>query len=313
MPSNEGRGYVLRRIMRRAMRHAHMLGAREPLMWRLVPVLVAEMGQAFAELVRAEALITEVLRLEETRFREHARARPQAARRGDRRPLRGRRAARRDRVQALRHLRLPARSDRGRAARQGHDRRQGGVRGRDGAPARRGAGELEGLGRAGRGAHLVRIARDARRHRVPRLRPRERRGPGPRAGGRRPAGRARRARPGRDGGRQPDAVLRRGGRPDRRHRHAAARPGAWSRSATPRRRSATSTSTSAGSRAARSRSATRSSSRSTARAAPACAAPTPRPTCCTRRCAATSARTSPRRARWSPPTACASTSATPSR
>ena len=47
MPSNEGRGYVLRRIMRRAMRHAHLLGAQEPLMWRLVPVLVAEMGQAF--------------------------------------------------------------------------------------------------------------------------------------------------------------------------------------------------------------------------------------------------------------------------
>ncbi len=70
MPSNEGRGYVLRRIMRRAMRHAHLLGAREPLMWRLVPVLVAEMGQAFPELGRAEALITEILRLEETRFRD---------------------------------------------------------------------------------------------------------------------------------------------------------------------------------------------------------------------------------------------------
>jgi len=70
MPSNEGRGYVLRRIMRRAMRHAHMLGAREPLMWRLVPVLVAEMGQAFSELVRAEPLITEVLKLEESRFRD---------------------------------------------------------------------------------------------------------------------------------------------------------------------------------------------------------------------------------------------------
>jgi alanyl-tRNA synthetase len=69
LPSNEGRGYVLRRIMRRAMRHAHLLGAREPLMWRLVPVLVAEMGRAFPELVRAEALISETLRLEETRFR----------------------------------------------------------------------------------------------------------------------------------------------------------------------------------------------------------------------------------------------------
>ena len=69
LPSNEGRGYVLRRIMRRAMRHAHLLGAKEPLMWRLVPVLVAEMGRAYPELVRAEALITETLRLEETRFR----------------------------------------------------------------------------------------------------------------------------------------------------------------------------------------------------------------------------------------------------
>src|SRR5690606_7430776 len=66
---NEGRGYVLRRIMRRAMRHAHLLGAETPLMWRLVPVLVAEMGRAYPELVRAEALITETLRLEETRFR----------------------------------------------------------------------------------------------------------------------------------------------------------------------------------------------------------------------------------------------------
>ena len=69
LPSNEGRGYVLRRIMRRAMRHAELLGAKEPLMFRLVPVLVREMGQAYPELVRAEALITETLKLEETRFR----------------------------------------------------------------------------------------------------------------------------------------------------------------------------------------------------------------------------------------------------
>ncbi|MEZ5835535.1 MAG: alanine--tRNA ligase [Geminicoccaceae bacterium] len=68
-PSNEGRGYVLRRIMRRGMRHAHMLGAREPLMWRLVPVLVGLMGDAFPELRRAEASIIEWLRLEETNFR----------------------------------------------------------------------------------------------------------------------------------------------------------------------------------------------------------------------------------------------------
>ncbi len=69
LPSNEGRGYVLRRIMRRAMRHAELLGAKDPLMWRLVPVLTREMGQAFPELVRAEALIAETLKLEETRFR----------------------------------------------------------------------------------------------------------------------------------------------------------------------------------------------------------------------------------------------------
>jgi alanyl-tRNA synthetase len=69
LPSNEGRGYVLRRIMRRAMRHAELLGAKEPLMWKLVPVLTREMGQAFPELIRAEALISETLKLEETRFR----------------------------------------------------------------------------------------------------------------------------------------------------------------------------------------------------------------------------------------------------
>jgi alanyl-tRNA synthetase len=70
LPSNEGRGYVVRRIMRRAMRHASLLGAKEPLMHRLVPTLVREMGQAYPELVRAEALIAETLRLEETRFRK---------------------------------------------------------------------------------------------------------------------------------------------------------------------------------------------------------------------------------------------------
>ena len=70
LPSNEGRGYVLRRIMRRAMRHAQLLGAKEPLMWRLVPALVREMGQAYPELVRGQALIAETLKLEETRFRK---------------------------------------------------------------------------------------------------------------------------------------------------------------------------------------------------------------------------------------------------
>src|SRR5690348_1325435 len=69
LPSNEGRGYVLRRIMRRAMRHAELLGVKEPLMWRLVPILVREMGQAYPELVRAQPLVTETLKLEEIRFR----------------------------------------------------------------------------------------------------------------------------------------------------------------------------------------------------------------------------------------------------
>ena len=70
LPSNEGRGYVLRRIMRRAMRHGQLLGAAEPLMWKLVPALVREMGQAYPELLRGEALVTETLKLEETRFRK---------------------------------------------------------------------------------------------------------------------------------------------------------------------------------------------------------------------------------------------------
>ncbi len=70
LPSNEGRGYVLRRIMRRAMRHAHLLGSNDPLMHRLVPALVAEMGQAYPELQRGQDLIKEVLEREETRFRQ---------------------------------------------------------------------------------------------------------------------------------------------------------------------------------------------------------------------------------------------------
>jgi alanyl-tRNA synthetase len=68
-PSNEGRGYVLRRIMRRAMRHAHMLGAQDPVMYRLVQALVRQMGGAYPELARAQTLIEETLKLEETRFK----------------------------------------------------------------------------------------------------------------------------------------------------------------------------------------------------------------------------------------------------
>ncbi|NEX44977.1 alanine--tRNA ligase [Pseudotabrizicola algicola] len=69
MPSNEGRGYVLRRIMRRAMRHAHMLGSQDPVMFKLVPALVRQMGAAYPELARAQSLIEETLKLEETRFK----------------------------------------------------------------------------------------------------------------------------------------------------------------------------------------------------------------------------------------------------
>src|SRR5229473_7936914 len=70
LPSKDGRGYVLRRIMRRAMRHAQMLGCKDPLMWRLVPALVQQMGAAYPELLRAQPLITETLRLEEEGFRQ---------------------------------------------------------------------------------------------------------------------------------------------------------------------------------------------------------------------------------------------------
>lgn len=70
MPSNEGRGYVLRRIMRRGMRHAHLLGAQEPLMYKLIPTLTSMMGEAYPELIRANALIVETLKNEETRFKK---------------------------------------------------------------------------------------------------------------------------------------------------------------------------------------------------------------------------------------------------
>jgi alanyl-tRNA synthetase len=94
LPSNEGRGYVLRRIMRRAMRHIHLMGAREPVMYRLVPALVRQMGAAYPELGRAEALIIETLLLEETRFRQTLERglhllTEETARLGDRQPLPG--------------------------------------------------------------------------------------------------------------------------------------------------------------------------------------------------------------------------------
>ena len=117
LPSKEGRGYVLRRIMRRAMRHAHILGCKDPLMWRLVPALVRQMGAAYPELVRAAAADHRDAEARGDQLQANARARPEAARRGGReaRPRRG--LLGRSRLQALRHVRLPARPDRGRAAR----------------------------------------------------------------------------------------------------------------------------------------------------------------------------------------------------
>ncbi len=122
LPSNEGRGYVLRRIMRRAMRHAQLLGARDPLMHRLVWALVREMGQAYPELVRAENLIEETLRLEETRFRKTLERGLVDPRREEQRPEKGRHVRRRYRVHAVRHLWLPARSHPGCAAQPRHQR-----------------------------------------------------------------------------------------------------------------------------------------------------------------------------------------------
>ena len=160
MPANEGRGYVLRRIMRRGMRHAQLLGAREPLLWRMVPVLLDQMGKAFPELVRAEALITEVLKLEETSFRRTLERGLRLLEEETGQLPAGAAAGRRGRLQALRHVRLPARPDPGRPARPGPHRRHRRLRHRHGPPARGRARRLEGLGRGGGRADLVRPARE---------------------------------------------------------------------------------------------------------------------------------------------------------
>ena len=169
LPANEGRGYVLRRIMRRAMRHAHMLGAAEPLMHRLVPSLVAEMGAAYPELVRAQPLIEETLKLEETRFRQTLDNGLQLLDEATAAMKQGETLAGRDRLQALRHLRLPLRPHRGRAARAGLRRRPRRLRRRHGPAEGGGARRLEGLGRQGFGGSVVRHRRGVGGDRVHRL------------------------------------------------------------------------------------------------------------------------------------------------
>ncbi len=169
LPSKEGRGYVLRRIMRRAMRHAHMLGCSEPLLWRLVPVLVQQMGAAFPELARAQPLIAETLRLEEANFRQTLDRglrllEEETARLPADRPLPGETAFR---LYDTFGFPLDLTEDVLRG--QGRSGRDRGVRGGDGAAARGSPAQLGGLGRGGDRGGVVRPARGDRRQRVSRL------------------------------------------------------------------------------------------------------------------------------------------------
>ena len=176
LPSNEGRGYVLRRIMRRAMRHAQLLGARDPLMWRLVPALTREMGQAYPELIRAEPLITETLSSRRRASARRSRAASPFSTTRRAALAAGRRALGRDGVQALRHLRLSARPHPGRAARARHCVDVAGFNAameRQRAEARR---AWAGSGEAATEAVWYALARAGRRDRLPRLRHRDRRG-----------------------------------------------------------------------------------------------------------------------------------------
>ena len=173
LPSNEGRGYVLRRIMRRAMRHAQLLGAREPLMHRLVWALVREMGQAYPELVRAEKLIEETLRLEETRFRKTLERglsildeKSAGLKKGD--MFDGDTAfTLYDTYGFPLDLTQDALKSRGISVDHGVLHR------RDGPAAREGARVVGGLRRYRHREHLVSAARETRRHRIPRLRDRD--------------------------------------------------------------------------------------------------------------------------------------------
>ena len=314
LPSNEGRGYVLRRIMRRAMRHAELLGAREPLMWKLVPVLTREMGQAYPELLRAEALITETLKLEETRFRKTLERglsilddETKSLKQGGQ--LKGETAFT---LYDTYGFPLDLTQDALRAAR--HRRRHRWLQRGDGAPAARRRAP-PGPARATPRPNVVvsACAKSSARPSSSATRPRQ--AEGVVAALVRDGKEVAELKAGETGAvvRQPDAVLRRVRRPDRRHRLDDGRRRALHGDATRRKRPATCSCISARSSRARSRSACRLRSKSIARAAARSAATIRRRICCTRRCARCSAITSRRRARWSRRTGCASTSRIPSR
>ena len=215
------------------------------------------MGQAYPELVRAEALITETLKLEETRFRKTLERGLSLLDEATKALKQRRQSHRRDRVHALRHLRLSARSDAGRAARRAASPSTSTASTpRWSASSAEGARLLGGLRRGRDRDRLVPAAREARRDRIPRLRDRERRRRRHRARPRRQGGRRAEGRRERRGRPQPDAVLRRVRRPGRRHRRDDGRRRPLRASPTRRRRPAICSSISARSSRARSRSAT---------------------------------------------------------
>ena len=223
LPSNEGRGYVLRRIMRRAMRHAHLLGAEDPVMWRLVPALVAQMG---ARLPRAHPRPAADRGDAAVARRPASRRRSTAACACSTTSSRACRTARRCPAPAAFRLydtygfpldlTQDALRERGRAV---------DTAGFDAAMAEQKAkarAAWAGSGEAADEAVWFDLAERLRPDRVPRLRHRGRRGPGARARRRRPPGRDRRGRRRGPGRPEPDALLRRVRRPGRRHRHARA-------------------------------------------------------------------------------------------
>ena len=313
LPSNEGRGYVLRRIMRRAMRHAQLLGAREPLMHRLVWALVREMGQAYPDLVRAETLIEETLRLEETRFRKTLDRglaildeKSAGLKKGD--MFDGDTAfTLYDTYGFPLDLTQDALKSRGISVDQASFHRC------DGAPAHEGARVVGRKRRYRERSDLVSAARKTRRHRIPRLRDRNRRRRGRRAGQGRRGGRPAQAGRERRDRAEPDAVLRGVRRPGRRHRRDDRRGRALPRHRYPeegRRSLCPSRHRRAGhAESRRGAAARRRSWQARRRSAPT----TRRRICCTRRCARCWAITSPSAARWWRPIVCASTSCIRSR